>query len=149
MRDSPEAAGPVVWYSEDYGPDIFSLGDSFLSFESDVKMVRHVAGGLYISDNLVTWFLGGTNPRDLNWRIVDDAPALPYSDKNAVGAMADGSWQPGGKTEVAFWLTNDGIVYGDASGNIQNISELKIDLPSVSTAGAILVDGTNLIAQFI
>jgi len=143
------ADGPVVWYSEDYGPDVFSLGDSFLSFESDVTMVRHVAGGVYISDSLVTWFLSGAKPSEFDWRIVDNNPALKYSDKNAIGAMVEGSWQPGGKAEVAFWLTNEGIIYGDATGNITNTSEMKIDLPAQYTTGSILIDGSALIAQFI
>jgi len=143
------ASGKVVWYSEDYGPDVFSLGDSYLSFESDIRMVRHVAGGIYISDSFVTWFLSGSGPKDFKWKVIDDHPVLPYSDKSAVGTMTDGIYTSGGKVEVAFWLTNEGIVFGDANGQIQNISEEKFDLPSKSTQGAVLVDGSTLIAQFI
>lgn len=143
------ADGSVVWYSEDYGPDIFALEDSYLSFESDVTMLRHVAGGIYISDSSVTWFLSEVAPKKFKWIIVDDVPALPYSDKNAVGSMIDKIWKTGGRREVAFWLTHNGIMYGDANGHVENISDEKIDLPGKYTTGSILIDGSTLIAQFI
>ncbi len=143
------AAGREVWYSDPYGPDVFAMGDNFLAAESTIQMIRHVTGGMYLSDSVVTWFLSGSNPKEFVWKEVDNHPVLPYSDKGAVGAMPDGVWKPGGKIEVAFWLTNEGIMFGDASGQVANISESKIDLVSTYTTGAVLVDGSALVAQFI
>ena len=139
----------IVWYSEEYGPDVFALGDSFLSFESSVIMLRPVSGGIYVGEHDRTWFLSGADPQSFIWGIVDDHMALPYSDKTAVGTMIENKWLSGGKAEVAFWLTNEGVMFGDSAGQVQNITETKIDLPTPSTAGAILVDGSTLIAQFI
>lgn len=138
----------AIYYSEPYSPDVFAMGDSFLSLESTVTMLRPVKGGMYISDSEQTHFVSGAEPNAFDWNIIDNFPALPWSDKSAVGAMVEGSWQPGGKTEVAFWLTNNGIMFGDAGGNVVCTTETKINLPTTYTAGAILVDGTNLIAQF-
>lgn len=133
-----------VWASVPYKPNVFDFGQRYFALESPVTMVRHVKGGVYISDSEQTFFVNGED-----WRIVDNHPALPYASCNAIGAMVDGSWSSGGKTEVAFWLTNEGVVFGDATGNILNITEEKIDLVGPYTSGAILVDGSTLIAQFI
>lgn len=143
----------IVWYSEPYAPDVFSLADSFISFESNVTMLRPVSGGIYIGESEDesgrTWFLSGDNPQSFKWIIVDSNAALPYSDKTVIGAMNGKEWISGGKTEVAFWLTNNGIMFGDSIGQVQNITEEKIDLISVSSTGAVLVDGSTLIAKFI
>jgi hypothetical protein len=143
----------VIWYSEPFSPDVFALADSFLSFESTVTMIRPVAGGVYISDAEQTWFLAGEDPKEFSWKVVDYFPALPYSDAAAAGTMAaneagDMVFSSGGKREVAFWLTNDGIMFGDGAGDIINLTEKRIDLVFPAVSGAILVDGTNLVAQF-
>jgi len=140
--------GKTLWYSEPFGYDIFAFEDSFLSLESPHTMIRPVAGGIYVSDGERTHFLAGPGPQEFVWKVVDDHPALPFSDQTAVGAFYDGKWVSGGKNEVAFWLTNNGIMYGDGEGNVSNISDEKIDLISTSASGAILVDGSTLIAQF-
>jgi len=141
-----------ILYSEHYGPDIFAKADSYLSLESPTTMIRPVGGGIFISESDKTWFVSGPDPKAFDWKVVDDHPALPWSDKPAVGSMQfDGSYTyvSGGKREVAFWLTNEGVMFGDADGTVYNITEDKIDLVPPYTSGAILVDGSTLIAQFI
>ena len=141
-----------ILYSEHYGPDVFAKADSFLSLESPVAMIRPVGGGIFISEADKTWFVSGPDPKAFDWKVVDDHPALPWSDKPAVGSMQfDGSYTyvSGGKREVAFWLTNEGVMFGDADGTVYNITEDKIDLVPPYTSGAILIDGSTLIAQFI
>lgn len=147
-------SGSEVWYSEPYAPDVFSMGDSFLPFESDVQMLRAVSGGLYISDSEQTWALIGSDPGDFKWGVVDNHPALPYSDQSFVGSMqidveGDYVFLDSGKLECAFWLTDTGIMFGDAAGSVYNISTAKIDLPGPYSSGSMLVDGTALVAQFI
>jgi hypothetical protein len=143
----------IVRYSEAYGPDLFDFADAFLSLESAVTMVRPVAGGIYVSDSERTHFVSG-DPLKFDWKVVDNHPALPWSSKPVVGVMSMDQtgnyvYQAGGKTEVAFWLTNEGVMFGDATGNVTNITEEKIDLLPPYTSGAILVDGSTLLAQFI
>lgn len=143
------ASGKEVWYSDAYSPNIFSLGDSFLPFESAITMIRPVASGIYISESDKTWFLFGDGPENFIWKVVDNFPALPYSDKKAIGAMIENKWTSIGGSEVAFWLTNQGLMYGSSDGSVINMSNEKIDLIGVATTGAILIDGSSLIGNFI
>jgi len=136
-------AGKTIWKSWPYGPDVFAL-DDYYSLESDVSMVRPVGGGIYIADSDRTFFVSGDD-----WKPVDDHPALAYASTEAVGTMIEGKFTSGGKTQVAFWLTNEGVMYGDATGNVLNITEERIDLLGPYSEGAILVDGSTLIANFI
>jgi hypothetical protein len=136
-------AGKTIWKSEPYGPDVFAL-DDYYSLESDVSMVRPVGGGIYIADSERTFFVTGND-----WKPVDNHPALAYASTDAVGTMIEGKFTSGGKTQVAFWLTNEGVIFGDAVGNVQNITEERIDLLGPYSSGAILVDGSTLIANFI
>jgi len=143
----------IVRYSEAYGPDLFAPADGYLSLESAVTMVRPVGGGIYVSESDKTHFVSGDQLKP-DWKVIDNHPALPWSSKPAVGAMSMDQagnyvWQAGGKTEVAFWLTNEGVMFGDAVGNVTNITEEKIDLLPPYTSGAILIDGSTLLAQFI
>lgn len=144
------AQGKAIWYSEAYGPDLFSMGDSFLSFESTITMLRPVAGGLYVSDEHDTWFLAGTDPAAFTWRKVDNLPTLPFSDITAIGTMVltssgDYTFIPG-KVESAFWLTLQGVIFGGPTGEIDKITDSKIDLPNNEySSGACLINGSTLI----
>lgn len=144
------AQGDKIWYSEPYGPDLWSMSDSFLPFESVTKMVRPVAGGLYISDEYDTWFLAGAGPGDFNWDKVDPLPALPWSDSEMLGTMMmtkSGDYMfISGKVVSACWMTAQGLVYGGPTGSIEKITEGKIDLPGNEyTSGATGINGTTLI----
>lgn len=148
------AVDRVVWYSEPFGPDLWSLSDSFLSFESPVTMVRGVANGLFVSDSEQVWFLGGNGPDSFEWKVVDNHPAITHSDKAAVGMMqitSDGSYEfaDGGKIECAFWLSNNGVMFGSGSGETINLTDEKMDLLGPYSRGSVLVDGAALIAQFL
>ena len=121
----------VAWHSEPYGPDIYSLGDSFISCESLMQMFRPVSGGIYISDEHATWFLKGDNPKNFTWTQVDNRPALPYSDSPCLGTITPDQagnplFSPQGNAQAAVWLTGDGVVYGSPEGTITKITESKI-----------------------
>ena len=145
----------VVWVSEPFGPDLWSLEDGFLSFESNVKMIRGVAGGIYVSDSYATWFLSGNGPDDFDWRVVYNYPVIPGSDSNAVGVMSQGQdggyvWTAAGKRECALWCTDNGFMHGSADGNVINLTDEKIDLPGTGyLRGATMVNGSMAIAAFI
>lgn len=143
--------GKTIWHSEPYAPDHFVKADSFLSFESDVQMIRPVEAGIYISDAYRVWFLRGNTPRELGWNTVDDAPAFSHSDAELHGNfILDQAGLPilRGSAKAAVWLTKKGVCYGGSDGTIIQLTERKIDLPGQYTSGACLVNGATLISQF-
>lgn len=145
--------GKIVWYSEPYGPNLFSKGDSFLSLESNIQMFRPVENGIYVSDEYSIHFLKGQQPKEFIWATVDDTPALRYSDKVLQASlMLDQSSAPvlslNTAAKAATWLTNKGVCFGSSEGQITQLTERKMDLPSRYSSGATLVNGATLIGQF-
>lgn len=145
--------GKIVWYSEPYGPNLFSKGDCFISLESNIQMIRPVDGGIYISDEYSTWFLKGQHPKEFVWNKIEDTPALPYSAEPIQARITiDQTGLPvlslNMSSMAAIWSTNKGICFGTSDGQITRLTERKIDLPDEYSSGACLVNGATLIGQF-
>lgn len=130
----------IVWYSEPYAYGKFDMARGFIMFDSNVRMVKPVNTGIFISDNKKTYFFRGTNPKEMVQKTVSNCPAHEWSEaidlidlsyKEIVG-------------DSAIWSSDEGLCIGTEDGEIINISKLKIAYPS-GTQGASVVNLTEII----
>ncbi len=110
------AVEDTLWRSQpnDYG--LFRQGADYNQFPSRIRMVRAVAGGIYVSDESRTYFLPGSNPEEFERRVVMEAPALEYSDLSDLVDPSDIGME--GANPFAVWVSTDGLVYGSPDGQV-------------------------------
>jgi len=139
--------GPVVWYSEPFWFGGFDLTDNFYNFASDIKMIRAVTDGLYISNEKETFFCAGLTPKEAEVRRIAEFPVIKWTDVSFNGrlfftAEGDPSIDMGAPEKSALWLSEKGICYGGPGGQFYNLTERKLaDLPKGHTGSALVFNG--------
>ncbi len=114
----------VLWYSEPGAYGTFDLARGFFQYGTNIRMVRAMADGLYVSSSNNTYFLQGGSPKDFQQRKVAPYAAIRGSDCKLDGSLIEGSIVPGNGV-AAMWLSNEGICYG-GPGGFQNLTLNKI-----------------------
>ena len=109
-------------------------------------MVQAVTGGLWISDEEAIYFLGG--------EIVPTVLEMPKQIKKADYPALEGSaikisaglvGIDGLSGIVAVFTTSEGICVESDDGNLINLTEKKIDLPSGLTGAGLYKDGRYIV----
>ena len=131
------AVDNILYYSEPFAYGKYNLAKCYFLFETDVKMIKSVDEGLFVSDSEKTWFLGGTNPAEMVQRRVDGVPAHEWSD--AVGYASGNDFGKYELGQVAVWSSDSGLCLGLQNGTIFNVTTEKLLYPAGST-GACLID---------
>lgn len=126
----------VLWYSEPSAYSIWRLSTNYLAFPSKIRMVQSTAGGLWISDsNSIYWLGGEIIPTAMEMPIqvkMADYPAVEGTAIKAVGSRV-GEGIPG---IVVIFATTKGICIGTGEGQIINVTERKLDMPTGGLTGA-------------
>lgn len=110
------ASGQELYISDPFC-DYFDIRTGYRRFKSDIRMLRAVDTGLYISDDKIQ-FLSGYANEDFELKEAYPVPAIPFTDV-VVNADFIGS-EAGGK--VLIFTSEDGICLGDESGKIINLT---------------------------
>jgi len=134
--------GPMLWYSEPFAYGKFDLSRNFFWFGSDLRMVKSVSTGLFVSDSTAIYFLQGTNPKEMHQDEIFSSPAHEWSD--AIG-LVDGNDL--GIPEFglcAIWSSDKGLCLGVKDGSVHNLTVDKLIYPS-GTKGASLINGSKII----
>jgi len=126
------SSGEVVWWTEPFRFDLFDLASSFVQFNTKIRMLKSVDGGLFISSSKSTYFLSGFSPNEFTSRKVADFPAVEFSDSNEYVEGADIGLDPG---RCALWASAEGAILGTPSGAIINLTKSKIIYPENVTKG--------------
>lgn len=141
------AQGDTLWYSEPYNYNTFNLHASFIKFEGQIRMVRAVRDGLFISTDRTIYFLAGERA-DQGFVRLHVAPyaAFMYSDISLNGQLLyeqDGTpiIEQTQQDDAALWLTDKGVCYGGPDGRFVNITRNKIDLPSSLEGTSLIIKG--------
>lgn len=126
-----------LWYSEPGNYSLYRLASDFFGFQSRVKMVQAVAGGLWISDSESVYFLGGEIAPTLQEMPTQikkaDSPAI---EGTAINVPASRVGLDGLTGMVVVFTTNEGICIGASDGQLINLTERKINCPNgLSGAG--------------
>lgn len=133
----------VIWRSVPDQYDLFRRSLSWNMVPGEVRMLKAVAGGMYISDDKKTYFAQGNDPSEWNRRTVMEVPAMEWSvvpelvSPKLIGQEGDDGW--------ACWVSADGLVFGSPVGNIIKPTEEMIEMPTGFQNGAAVIDGDNII----
>jgi len=136
------AVGDTLWRSRPNDFGLFRKGVEYNLFPSRIRMVRAVAGGMYVSDDHKTYFLSG-EPKDFNRKVVMESPAMEWSDgtdlvePHLLGLEGD--------MPYATWVSQDGLTYGSPIGQVIVPTKSKIVLPTGFSAGALVRMGRNFV----
>jgi hypothetical protein len=130
--------GAVAWYSEPFSTNQFDLTRNFVPFVSRLRLIVSCGRTLFVSDETSTWALVGATPNDAELVQVADYPAIEGTE-----AVLDLSRLGAGElTGIgAIWTSAQGICVGLPEGQLLNLTQKKLDLPTAAAgAGAVVGD---------
>ena len=135
--------GNILWYSEYAAHAWYDMARNFIPFNTHIRMVKPVEGGLFVSTSKRIYFLEGLVPGDFIQRKRTSYPALEWSDAIDYLDGADVS-----KMEIAglcaLWVTPEGAMIGTPEGMVINLNKNKVVYPH-GTKGRSLLRGLNFI----
>ena len=134
--------GNVLWWSELFRFDIFDQARSLIQFHTDIRMVKSVASGLYVSTEHNTYFLTGNKPSEFTMVKVASFPAVEWSESIESVDGGDIGFDPG---LCALWVSPEGAILGLPSGQILNLTKTKIIYPESVRTGFGCLMGYNFI----
>ena len=137
------AEGKVLWWSEPFNFDIYNKAESFIQFFDDIIMIQPVDGGIFVSTDKKTYFLGGADPRDFTLIEVAQYPAAEWSNTVEKVDAAELGFQGGGL--CAVWASREGAILGFPTGQIVNLNKNKVVYPDNATTGFGCLRGYNFI----
>jgi hypothetical protein len=128
----------VAWYSEPFSTNLFDLARSFIPFESRLRMMVSVGRTLFISDEAATWSLIGAWPGEMEVVKAVDYPAIEGTETTFdLSRFGSGELLGVG----AIWTSTRGICLGLPDGQVFNLTQRKINLPTANVgAGAVVGD---------
>jgi len=122
----------VLWWSEPYNFGLFNMAESFVQFNTKIRMVKPVAGGCFVSTEKSTYFLGGNNPKAWTLMKVTTYPATEWSVAIDYIDGGDIEMDPG---LYAIWASSEGAVLGTPGGQAVNLTKSKVIYPDEATNG--------------
>ena len=132
----------ILWWSEPFRFDLFDLARSFVMYGSKIRMIKQVAGGLYVSTERNIYFISGGKPNEFQQRKVASFPAVEWSDAIEYVDGGDLGFGPG---LCALWASPEGAILGTPGGQILNLTKEKIIYPEDVKTGFGCLMGYNFI----
>ena len=132
------SSGNTMYYSEPFKLGWFKLAGNKFTFDSKVTLIAKVSTGLFVGTKEKTVFLAGTEPNKMQ---LSDAGAgsimgtLSYCNNLPDLGSVLGTPEKG-FVDVPVWMTVEGIVAGNVSGKLFNLTKnkLKTGIPSRGAA---------------
>lgn len=133
------ADGQNLYCSEPYRLDLFNLNTNKFKFNSDITIIAKVPTGLFIGTEEETRFLAGTEPDKMVETSVGAGSVrgtLEYC--NNLPYLADilGTSEKV-FSDVPLWRTHEGIVAGNITGRLFNLTKDKLRLGKVSRGASL------------
>lgn len=136
------AEDKILWYSEPGAYSSYRLASNYFGFSSRLKMLQAVSKGLWVSDSEGIYFLGGEIiPSQL--KMPQQVKMAEYSaiEGTAVKIPASRIGIKGLSGIVVVFTTEEGICVGSGDGQLINLTEHKLTLPSGLNGGSLYKDG--------
>ncbi len=122
------SVGKIVYYSEELHPEWFRLKFNKFELDQNVTLIAHAPTGMFVGCEDITYFFKGTEPHKMNESRAG-AGAIPGTLKycNNVPELGD-ILSPAERihVNVPIWLSQEGIVIGNASGRLFNLTQQKV-----------------------
>lgn len=117
------ASNNILWYSEPLLYGLTVLDYNYLPpFSGPITMVEPVDGGLFVAADAM-YFLSGASPADMQFTVLDTAPAIPGSSMVIDGQLVSKDING----QVAYWYSSEGAVIGLPNGTIRNLTQDKLE----------------------
>ena len=130
-----------LYYSEPNTYHAYRMAANFIGFQSRLRMIQAVTGGLWVSDSEAVYFLAGdimpTRLEMLKQMKMSDYPAIEGTAVKVSGSKI-GKGIPG---IVVIFTTPEGICIGTEDGQFNNVTERKLVMPSGLTGTGVYKDG--------
>lgn len=134
----------VLWFSEPGYFGAFDLARGFIMYATDIRMVRPVEDGIFVSTSRNTYFLKGNTPLEFVQVKVAPYPAVEGTDAPFSGSLIfgnNGITILEGPGVSAMWLSEKGVCYGGPNG-FYNVTLDKIaDMPTGLTGAGLVHKG--------
>lgn len=128
-----------LYYSEAFAYEKVDMRNSFVQFPNMVTGVVSLDEGVYVGTTKALFWLGGADIKDATF---DEA----YSHGIVRGTMKVADRFENREQDTAFMVSQKGIIVGDASGGVSNVSEDRAKFDKALVKGASYVrelDGQN------
>ena len=135
------SVGNVIWISEPYAYGKFDMARRFLQFGTDIRMMKPVKGGVWVSDSEKTGFISGENADSLQYTL-KSGPAHEWSENIELVDLGSTVFQVPGLSAV--WSSDAGLCIGSQDGQLIVATEKKLIYPT-GASGATVADGHNVI----
>lgn len=139
-----------LYYSEPFRSSWFKLISNKFTFDSDITLIAKVPTGLFVGMNNKTKFLAGTEPSQMT--LLDAGcgsikGTLTYCnnlpDMDSILGTTEKVY-----VDVPIWVTEEGIVAGNTSGKLYNLTKHRIKMRKPEK-GASLYRQLDGIFQFL
>jgi len=135
----------VIYCSELHEPGLFRKAKYYFRFDSHIRMIKAVAGGVWVSDSETTGFITVAEPWDAQIYVKKSQfPAHEWSVNCRLVDLSDSKWKIPGL--CAVWRSDEGLCIGTPDGQLIMPEKEKM-IPPTGTSGATVVDGTNVISS--
>jgi hypothetical protein len=127
----------VIWYTEPFAYSWVDAARNYIEMPGkEIRMIRAVVDGLYVSTNTTQYFLQGPDPAEFSIKVVAQYPAVEGTD-----TLINGGWVGDGVAfKVAVWTSLTGICIGLPGGEFKNVTDRKIILPPTVTGAAGVIE---------
>ena len=140
------AFGSTLYHSDPYSLNAFDLVRGNFPFESQLSMVKPVAGGMFIGTVADVWFLSGTGPTKFQLVKVSKSAAIRGTDVYAdISKMAFGTITQGRTGEAVLWTSPDGIFLGTPDGQAYNLTVDKFTPQNATEGAAQIINGRYVV----
>ena len=125
----------LLYITEAANFDIVDMRTGIRPFPSDIRMVKAVRTGLYLSDSHRTYFLRDIQPvaeTSFDLKMFHYAPVLDYPAIKGTGRrVANIITASGVYSEAIMWTSERGICIGGTEGQVENLTERFYAMPSI------------------
>lgn len=135
--------GNVIWVSEPNAFGKFDMARRFFQFGSNGRMMKAVAGGVWVSDCEKTGFIAAGEMFDaLQYIKKSPFPAHEWSENIELVDLSQSEFQIPGLSAV--WSSDAGLCIGSPDGRLIVATEKKLIYPA-GAMGATIIDRHNVI----
>jgi hypothetical protein len=131
------ATGNMLVFSPALRYGLYDPRHTYFQFPSDITVVQPVQDGVYVVSDQ-TYFLSGSDPMQMDQRVVYSDGGVAGTGINVPPTMIKEDQFDNLPDYLAFWYSTNGAVLGLPGGQVQTITEDKMDIPEFGRGATLL-----------
>ena len=141
------AVGDMLIFSPALRYGLYDPRHTYFRFPADITIVQPVQDGVYVVSDQ-TYFLSGSDPMQMDQRVVYSDGGVAGTGLNVPPTMIKEDQFDELPDYLAFWYSTNGAVLGLPGGQVQTITEDRVDIPEFGR-GATLLRNQDGIRQLV